>query len=105
MTMEFRVLIHAPRGRDAAVARGVLAAEHEVYICEEPASLVTCLHEGAAAAVVTEEALAADEMVHGLVGVLVPQPPWSDLPFIVLATRQPGRRSARAVASLHSLGN
>ena len=38
-------------------------------------------------------------------GWLARQPSWSDFPFIVLATRQPGRRSAQAIALLHSLGN
>ena len=36
---------------------------------------------------------------------LASQPSWSDYPFIVLATKHPGRRSAQAIASLHSLGN
>jgi len=103
--MELRVLIHAPRGRDAAVVEGVLDPRHKVVICAEPAHFVRCLHEGAAAAIMTEEALGTESLVRDLTGWLLTQPSWSDFPFIVLATKQPGRRSAQAVATLHGLGN
>ncbi|MEZ0308335.1 MAG: response regulator, partial [Ramlibacter sp.] len=36
---------------------------------------------------------------------LAAQPPWSDFPFIVLASRQSGPRPPAAVAMLHKLGN
>jgi signal transduction histidine kinase/CheY-like chemotaxis protein len=103
--MEFRVLIHAPRGRDASVVEGVLDPKHKVVACAEPEHFVRCLHEGAGAAIVTEEALGGEALVRELAGWLLTQPSWSDFPFIVLATKQPGRRSAQAVATLHSLGN
>jgi len=103
--MELRVLIHAPRGRDAAVVQGVLDPRHEVVICAEPADFVRRLHEGAAAAIMTEEALGTESLVRDLAGWLLTQPSWSDFPFIVLATKQPGRRSAQAIATLHGLGN
>jgi signal transduction histidine kinase/CheY-like chemotaxis protein len=103
--MELRVLIHAPRGRDAAVVQGVLDPRQQVVICAEPAHFVRCLHEGAAAAIMTEEALGTEGLVRDLGGWLLTQPSWSDFPFIVLATKQPGRRSAQAVAALHGLGN
>ena len=103
--MELRVLIHAPRGRDAAVVKGVIGGAHEVAICDEPAKLLACLQEGSAAAIVTEEAVSEASVVHRLAHWLASQPSWSDYPFIVLATKHPGRRSAEATASLHSLGN
>jgi signal transduction histidine kinase/CheY-like chemotaxis protein len=103
--MELIVLVHAPRGRDAAVIRRVLGADHAVTICVEAAQLLARLHEASAAAIVTEEALADQTFVHRLAEWLASQPSWSDYPFIVLATRQPGRRSAHAIASLRSLGN
>jgi signal transduction histidine kinase/CheY-like chemotaxis protein len=103
--MELRVLIHAPRGRDAAVVQGVLDPRHEVVICTEAAQFVRCLHEGAAAAILTEETVGSEELVHRLAEWLLTQPSWSDFPFIVLATKQTGRRSDQAVATLHSLGN
>jgi len=103
--MELRVLIHAPRGRDAIVVQSVLGTAHKSVICAEPAHLLQCLHEGAAAAIVTEEALGGASLVNELAQWLSDQPSWSDFPFIVLATKQPGRRSAEAIDSLHSLGN
>ena len=103
--MELRVVIHAPRGRDATVVKGVIAPHHAARVCNEPLQLLRCLDEGAAAAIVTEEALADEQLVRGLRAWLTTQPSWSDFPFIVLARRQPGRRSAEAIASLHSLGN
>ena len=103
--MELRVLIHAPRGRDAAVVKGVLLPDHVVEVCGEAAQLVARLDEGAAAAILTEEALGGDGLADTLADWLASQPSWSDFPFIVLATKQPGRRSAQAIALLHSLGN
>ena len=103
--MELRVLIHAPRGRDAAVVQNVLGAAHKVAICAEPAGLVRCLDDGSAAAILTEEALADEGLAQALAAWLAQQPSWSDYPFIVLATRQAGPRSAQAIALLHSLGN
>jgi len=103
--MELRVLVHAPRGRDAAVVKGVLEIHHVVEVCGEPAQLAASLDDGAAAAILTEEALAGEGLTQALTGWLGRQPSWSDFPFIVLATKQPGRRSAQAIALLHSLGN
>ncbi len=103
--MELRVLIHTPRGRDAAVVKGVVEPQHHVQVCEEPQQLLQRLDEGAAAAILTEEALTEGTLVDDLAQWLGVQPSWSDFPFIVLATRHPGPRSANAVKSLHSLGN
>jgi signal transduction histidine kinase/ActR/RegA family two-component response regulator len=103
--MELRVLIHAPRGRDAAVVQGVVAAAHPVEICPEAADLMRCLHQVSAATILTEEALADNALAQNLAEWLANQPPWSDYPFIVLATRHIGRRTAQAVESLHKLGN
>lgn len=108
--MEFRVLIHAPRGRDAVVVKGVIDAAHVVEICAGPQALLHCLKEGSAVAIVTEESLPdpcgpGGTFGESLASWLADQPPWSDFPFIVLATRQPGRRAASAVASLNNLGN
>jgi hypothetical protein len=46
--MELRVLIFAPRGRDAAVVESVLRPEHGATVCAEPAELLRCLREGSA---------------------------------------------------------
>jgi signal transduction histidine kinase/CheY-like chemotaxis protein len=101
---EERVLILAPRGRDGAVAEQVLArAGTRAETCPDVAGWLACLSEGAGAALVTEEAL--DGELGGLFAWLDAQPAWSDFPFIVMATRQAGRRSERASALLARLGN
>ncbi len=103
--MELRVLVHAPRGRDAAVVKGVVEPNHQVEVCPDGAALRRGLDQGAAAAVVTEEALSDPAVDVSLTHWLTAQPPWSDFPFIVLASKQPGPRPAAAVAALHRLGN
>ena len=103
--MELRVLIHAPRGRDAAVVKDVIQAHHQGHICNTPAQLVAALRQGAAAAVVTEEALEDRSLIGMLEEWLGKQPPWSDFPFVVLASRRPGPRPVAEVHKLHGLGN
>lgn len=103
---ELRLLIHAPRGRDAAVVQVVLNAQQMAsHVCETPAQLLACMEEGAAGAILTEEALPELLVGEGLVRWLQRQPPWSDFPFVVLATKREGRRPRNDVESLQSLGN
>ncbi|CAO4155567.1 histidine kinase [Methylorubrum thiocyanatum] len=102
---EERVLILAPRGRDAAVIEQVLdRAGLAAAVCADVTEWVSCLRAGAGSAIVTEEALADSDM-QALSGWLDAQPPWSDFPFIVLATRQAGPRTQRAADLLKRLGN
>jgi signal transduction histidine kinase len=102
---EHRVLILAPRGRDATVIEQVLARSGTAAkICPDSAGWLACLSEPAGAALVTEEALAETDP-GPLFGLIEAQPAWSDFPFIVLATRQTGRRSERAAGILARLGN
>ena len=103
--MELHVLVHAPRGRDADVVKGVVESQHPVQICDDRQQLMRRLNEGAAAAIVTEEALSEGQLIDELTQWLSGQLPWSDFPFIVLATRHPGPRSSSATKMLHSLGN
>ncbi|MFF8800874.1 MULTISPECIES: ATP-binding protein [unclassified Methylobacterium] len=99
------ILILAPRGRDAAVISAVLDRSGLTNrICTDGAGWLDCLRAGAGTALVTEEAL-ADGGTADLFAWLEAQPPWSDFPFIVLATRQAGRRTERAAELLRRLGN
>ena len=103
--MERRVLVHTPRGRDADVVASVLAAaDIASVVCASHDAMLAGLREGAAAAIVTEESLQS-EAGGALARWLADQPSWSDFPFIVLATRQAGRRPAHAAQALHALGN
>ncbi len=104
--MELRVLIHAPRGRDASVVHTVLAGQGiESLVCATEQDLLGALNEGAAAVILTEEALPHLMTADGLLDWLKNQPPWSDFPFVVLATKREGRRAEKDFRSLHSLGN
>jgi signal transduction histidine kinase/ActR/RegA family two-component response regulator len=62
------------------------------------------LSAGAGTALITEESL-EDEDRTGLVSWLASQPPWSDFPFVLLATKRSGNRPAEALRMLEQLGN
>jgi signal transduction histidine kinase len=100
-----RALILAPRGRDAAVARDILQdAGIDSKICCDLATLLSQLHIGADAAVVTEEALRAD--TRAVMHWVSAQPPWSDFPFIVLTEHGGGiERNPQAAQLTATLGN
>ena len=74
---ELRVLVHAPRGRDAAVVRDVVAPSHTVEVCATAPQLMAALEAGAAAAVITEEVLGDTGLARSLSAWLSIQPPWS----------------------------
>jgi signal transduction histidine kinase/CheY-like chemotaxis protein len=105
LTVERRVLIHAPRGRDAAVIHKLLEAiELTAVICTSADVMLEALDEGAAAAILTEESL-VEVPEAPLRAWLTAQPSWSDFPFIVLASRDVGGRSRQALQMLQTLGN
>lgn len=100
-----RVLVLAPRGRDAVVIEHVLSGlDIAVEVCANLAELTAGLGDETTAAILTEESL-NEEAAASLQRWIESQPPWSDFPFVVLATRQPARRSVRAAAALARLGN
>ena len=79
-----RALVFAPIGRDAELTAGAL---QKAGISAEPCSTVQdlcdCITQGAGIAIVAEEALTIHS-VECLTKVLEEQPPWSDLPFVIL---------------------
>ena len=101
-----RALILAPHGRDAAVARGMLAeAAMPSDVVSDVLELVTQLEAGAGLVVVTEEAISATDL-HSLSDWLDRQPEWSDLPFILLTRGGGGlERNPDAARYLELLGN
>jgi signal transduction histidine kinase len=103
--VERRVLIHAPRGRDADVIQRLLhGLELVAVICVSAEQLIDQLDQGAAAAILTEESLLKLPEAP-LRDWLTAQPSWSDFPFIVLASREAGARSRQALRLLQTLGN
>jgi signal transduction histidine kinase len=82
--LEERILIVAPHGRDAEVAEQVLSrGGMTCSICADAGRLVKSLEEGAACALIAEEALDS-RTLHALETWLNTQPPWSDFPFVLL---------------------
>lgn len=81
-----RILIVAPVGRDAHVM-AELASRHgfEPQICASLAECASQIKEGAGMLVVTEEALELGSLSL-LFEALAAQPPWSELPLIILTT-------------------
>jgi len=87
------------------VIEGVLDRSNiHAAVCANVAAWLTGLREGAGTALVTEEAL-ADGDTADVFAWLDAQQPWSDFPFVVLATRQAGRRTQSAAELLRRLGN
>lgn len=82
-----RVLVFAPIGRDgAASAEMLLRAGTSVSVCADLAELLDEIKAGAGAVFVAEEGLFGKGASH-LIGWIEHQPTWSDLPFILLTSR------------------
>src|SRR5689334_19981156 len=100
---EDRILVLAPTGRDALLACNLLTqAGLQSLACSDEAELCRGIEEGAAVAVLAEEAL-HPWTIHSLLGALSRQGPWSDLPLIVFTRGQ--RSSVSVLETLGPLGN
>lgn len=97
------IAIVAPAGRDAAVMARILASADVDCIVSDVDALVRGIAAGAVGgALLTEEALPGLRATD-VGGALERQPPWSDLPFLVLTGR--GMTAARPAAMMRALGN
>jgi signal transduction histidine kinase/CheY-like chemotaxis protein len=100
---EKRVLLVAPTSRDGEITRSFLAkAGLTCVVCENLNHLVKELHVGAGAVLLTEEAIAG-KGIDELLTTVDKQPPWSDLP-VVMMMRQ-GDQSPVATGVLRLLRN
>jgi signal transduction histidine kinase len=100
--LERRVLVLAPTGRDAALARSTLGeAGIECHICPDPGSVAREIDRGAAAVLLAEEAIENGGEL--LAASIRRQPPWSDFPVLVLARQ--GADSEAVVQAIEVLGN
>jgi signal transduction histidine kinase/ActR/RegA family two-component response regulator len=98
-----RVMVLTATSRDAALTGDVLAAAGlEVACLSGFDALVAEVRRGAAAILIAEETLSFDRR-SALAGVLHEQPPWSDLPVLILA--RPGADSDEVGAAVAALGN
>ncbi|VXC69675.1 response regulator [Massilia sp. 9I] len=102
---EERILILAPRGRDAEVMCAVLAQDGAACAVISDFSMLTAaVGEGAGMAILAEEALHGADLVP-LYAWLAEQEPWSDFPFVLLLGKALGPAAAAARARLEELGN
>ncbi|UGB47353.1 ATP-binding protein [Frateuria edaphi] len=100
-----RILILAPRGRDAQVAGAILAEAGLRWLsCASLKTLVEGMAAGAGTALVTEESLLEGDL-HALSAWLEAQPQWSDFPFILVTSRGGIERNPAAGRLLTVLGN
>ena len=103
-SFERRVLILAPTGRDAHLTRDVLAdAGIRATVCADLPGLVDEMAAGAGTLLLSEEALTSEVGLQYLGDKLMRQPPWSDLPILLLAHQ--GADSAAVRKAVRTLGN
>ncbi len=103
---ETRILILAPTGRDARLIAGTLSgAKMSPVICPDLGDFLAQLQDGAAAGLIAQEGLSR----HGVERIsnwLATQPPWSDMPFVVLTSGgRPSRVTMNQALELEALGN
>ena len=100
---DYRLVFLATTGKDAATTRAMLAPLGiRVDTCRSFESMLTEVRAGAGALLLPEEA-ASDEHNAALSALLAAQPPWSDLPVLILTRR--GADSAEAMEAVRTLGN
>ncbi|MCR0981128.1 ATP-binding protein [Roseomonas populi] len=99
-------LVFTPNGRDATIAAALLReAGAAPRICPDLAAFEAAISDEACFAVLTEEALQHADL-RGIAARVAAQPPWSDLPFIVLTRSGGGPERNPAAAHLSEvLGN
>jgi PAS domain S-box-containing protein len=101
--LERRILVHAPTSRDGDITCKVLQ-ENRIgcHVCESLADLVHEMKRGVGAILLAEEVFIRDD-VRPVVEHIERQPPWSDLP-VILVTRQ-GSDSPAIADAVNTLGN
>jgi PAS domain S-box-containing protein len=100
------VLVHAPVGRDAQMILEVLGtAGISGEICRTLDGIADRLSEGAGALLITDDALNR-AAIGRIAAWLKVQPPWSDLPVLVLTTGgDPDQTSVYRLRLIEPLGN
>lgn len=100
---DLRVLLLAPTAKDASIAETLLqSAGIVVTVLPTIDAVMSELVLGAAAIVIPEEVVTAPTGAR-LRGYVETQPPWSDLPILVLT--RPGADSAESSQATRTLGN
>jgi signal transduction histidine kinase len=102
LRLDRRLLLLPPTQKDGSVTQDVLRRGGvETELCSTVRALVAEVQRGAAAVLLPEEAIATAS--RQLSAMVSQQPPWSDLPVLVLT--RPGADSAEAALAVSALGN
>ena len=104
---EESVLVLTPTGRDASATVEVLRrAGHEASACADVGALVASLAKGVGIVLVAEEGLLGHDL-DPLAAWVGEQPPWSDLPFLMLTSDREApairKRRERMIARLQNV--
>ena len=103
MSLEERILILTPTGRDSElVAASLRQAKLDNQVCADWNALEREIHLGAGGILMSEEAL-DPQGARRLRGLLEQQPAWSDLPIMLLIAR--GADTAAIHAAARAIGN
>ena len=103
--LDERILILAPTGKDASLAADALRRDGLcTWICDDLIDVRTELGRGAGALLLAEEALLPRE-VAVLVDSLGRQPPWSDVPVLVLTRGRDLQEGMQVIKAFSPLGN
>jgi signal transduction histidine kinase len=98
--LDARILVFAPLGRDGEVIAEMLGARgFAAETCADAATMLDGAERGAGAVIIAEEALTR-ETVAEVRAFLETQPPWSDLPVIVLLSTLTDRAPRRSAQTL-----
>jgi len=82
---DYRVLMLAPTRRDREATADLLGRAGISAVCCEGARSAALELESSAGAVLMTDAAFTDPHIHSLLGALTRQPPWSDVPVILLS--------------------
>jgi signal transduction histidine kinase/CheY-like chemotaxis protein len=101
--LEYRILIHAPVGKDARLIAELFGrAGIACCVCAAPAILLAEMALGAGALLVGDEAI-TPEFLHAVGGFVDRQQGWSDLPLLIMTRR--GAASPELQQRYLALGN
>ena len=101
---ERRVVVFAPTGRDGVLTCHALAEAHiDCIVSADIHAFCAAALDGAGVLLIAEEAILDEAAFTELAEALHRQPPWSDLPVLILTTR--GADSPTATRALEDLGN
>ena len=101
--MPQRLAIVAPSGRDATVIKGILTGAGVSTCIETAGSLIDALDEPRAGGVILAEEALNEEGLIDFERWIAAQPPWSDLPIVLLTRGRSGPEANLGIAS--RLGN